>query len=263
MDFGFGWDEAGQYTGEPLGLGGEVEADPAVARGGGGCLGEDQVDDVQDRAQAGAALVGRGNRERNPRRGKSFLRASDAGLHGRGGDQERLGDLITGQTTDHAQCQGDLGPAGQHRVAGHEHERKDVVVDLIGIPEWFGAGHFRRRSAGGRPALAQFAGEGGVPVVAGGPAAEGVDGPPPAHGEQPTGRIARDTRARPGHQRLGQRLLREVLGQGEIAGVAGERTHDPRGFDAPDRGHDVTTGGVGHVSAAHSCPVASRHARSR
>src|SRR5690606_32218666 len=100
------------------------------------------------------------------------------------------------------------------------------------------------------------AGQRGVALVEGAAAPERVDRAPAPHRQQPTGRIAGHAIARPGDERLGQRLLGEVLGQGEVAGVAGERTGDP-GCPAPPHRGDLVAG------CAHSWPVDSRHARSR
>ena len=125
----------------------------------------------------------------------------------------------------------------------------------------------RARSRGGA-ALAQVAGEGGVPLVEGGAAAERVDRAAAADGKQPPGRVAGHAVARPGHQGLRERLLCEVLGQREIAGVPGERTDDPRGLDPPHGGDRLPAGGSAIPAHsrkkrhAHSWPVASRHARS-
>ncbi|GAA2793658.1 hypothetical protein GCM10020219_076130 [Nonomuraea dietziae] len=56
----------------------------------------------------------------------------------------------------------------------------------------------------GGAALSQVPGEGGVSLVEGRAAAEGVDRATPAHGEQPSRGIARDAVTRPGDERLGQ-----------------------------------------------------------
>src|ERR1700722_13785351 len=101
-------------------------------------------------------------------------------------------------------------------------------------------------------------GQGGVPLVESRAPAEGVYGSAPAHGEQPPGGITRHAISRPGHQRLGQRLLGQVLGQCEIAGEPGERADDARGLDSPHRGDGLTAA----VRTAYSWPVATRHARS-
>jgi hypothetical protein len=93
----------------------------------------------------------------------------------------------------------------------------------------------RAATARARRTLGELAGEQGVPLVACRAAAEAVDGAPPRGRQQPTHRVARRTLARPGDQRLRHRLRRDVLGEREVGGVAGQRTHDPRGLDPPDR----------------------------
>src|SRR5690606_29337002 len=104
--------------------------------------------------------------------------------------------------------------------------------------------------------LAEVAGEGGVPVVARGAAPGRVDGAAAADGEQPPRPVAGDAVARPGHQRLGERLLREVLGQREVAGVAGERADDPRRLDPPDRG-DGLAARAGRTALPHAVFVSA------
>src|SRR5690606_40536697 len=104
--------------------------------------------------------------------------------------------------------------------------------------------------------LAEVAGEGGVPVVERGAAPERVDRAAAADGEQPPRPVAGDAVARPGHQRLGERLLREVLGQREVAGVAGERADDPRRLDPPDRG-DGLAARAGRTALPHAVFVSA------
>src|SRR5690606_34136852 len=58
-------------------------------------------------------------------------------------------------------------------------------------------------------------------------------------------------------QRLGQRLLGQILGEFDVAGVAGEPAHDPGGLAAPHR-----LDGATDAAAGHSWPVSSRQARS-
>src|SRR5690606_18891927 len=59
-----------------------------------------------------------------------------------------------------------------------------------------------------------------------------------------------------GDERLRQSLLRDVLGEGEVARVPGQRTHDARRPDTPGR-----LDGAEWIPA-QSWPVRSRHARS-
>ncbi|MGR7002363.1 hypothetical protein ACU686_37355 [Yinghuangia aomiensis] len=105
---------------------------------------------------------------------------------------------------------------GKHGMAGHEHQREDVVVDLVRIPQHVvgGARRIRGRRTGGRAALAQVAGQGGVPLVTGGTTPERIDRPPTADREA-AGRVA-------GHPSRGQvtkasakRLLGDVFSQGK------------------------------------------------
>ena len=116
------------------------------------------------------------------------------------------------------------------------------------------AGRRRRRAS------LQVAGERGVPLVEGARAGgrrRSRAGAPPRAASRP-GCGARRRAAR--HERLGERLLGEILGEREVAGVAGERADDAGGLDPPHRldGLAAARPPVG----VSSWPVASRHARS-
>ena len=122
-------------AGQPDRLVREVLPDPVAARRRRRALREDQVEDVQHRRQPFAAFVGRRHLERDLRRAERLLRAGDPGLDRGRRHQERPGDLVAGQTADHAQRQRDLRLARQHRVARDEHQRQHVVVDPVRVPE--------------------------------------------------------------------------------------------------------------------------------
>jgi hypothetical protein len=149
---------------------------------------------------------------------------------------ERAGDLLAAQTGHRAQRQRHPRPRRQHRVAGDEHQRQYVVVHPVGVPrQRVVRAVAHRRRARDRLALGEAAGQRRVALVERGAAAEGVDRAAPPGGQQPAHRVPGRAVARPGDQRLGQRLLGDVLGEGEITGVPGQRGDDPRGLDPPDR----------------------------
>ncbi len=259
--------EPREHPREPDRLAGEVGADPVAARGGARALGEDQVDHAQHRAQPLAALVGRRQLERHLRGGERLLRAGDPGLDGRGGGDEGPRDLVAGQAAEHAQGERDAGLARQHRVAGDEHEGEDVVVDPLGVVEHVVLLSGVGRGARGGLAVVQVGRHRGVPLVERRPPPVRVDRAAPPDGEQPAGGVVGYAVARPRDERLGQRLLREVLGHREVAGVAGEPTDDARGLDPP-HGLDrlAALAGASRRSGrcrrrvGHSWPVDSRHA---
>src|ERR1044072_5488930 len=78
-----------------------------------------------------------------------------------------------------------------------------------------------RTSSSGRRSRSGLAGvqlgrHGGVPLVEGGLPPEGVDRSSPTDRHQPRRRVAGYAVARPRDQRLGQRLLRQVVGTREV-----------------------------------------------
>ncbi len=85
-----------------------------------------------------AALLGRRQLERHSGRRDRLLRPGDPGLDRRHGYQERPRDLLAGQAADRAQRQRHPGLGREHRMAGHEHQREDVVVDPVRIPRQVG-----------------------------------------------------------------------------------------------------------------------------
>jgi hypothetical protein len=241
--------QARQHPAEADRLARQVGAHPVVARGGGRALGEDQVQHAEHRTEPPPALGGRRQLERHLGRCQRLLGPGDPRLHGGGRHQERPSDLVAGQAAEHPEGERDLGLAGQHRVARDEHQRELVVVDPVRVPEQVG---LRVGSE------VRVAGEDGVPLVEGRAASVCVDRTAPAHGQQPAGRVAGYAVARPGDQRLGERLLGEVLGQREVAGEAGQRGDDVRGLDPPHRLHGLASAS----RTTHSWPVDSRQARS-
>ncbi len=127
-------------------------------------------------------------------------------------------------------------------MTGDEHQRQHVVVDPVGIARELARGGIR--GDGWRPrhgaALAHVVSEDGVAPVEGGAAPERVDRPPPSDGHQPPRRVLGHAVAGPGDERLRQGLLGEVLGEREVAGVAGERADDSGRLDPPHRTDGIT-----------------------
>src|SRR3954452_23408633 len=125
---------------------------------------------------------------------------------------------------------------GEHRVAGDEDQAEQVVLD-----------HLVQR---GRPVglLGLLRGEvaadlGGLALQPLGPP-ERVDGAVLGGGHEPGARLVRGARFRPSLERRDQGVLRELLGQADVAGHAGQggdelrRLHPPDGVDhAMDGGH--------------------------
>src|SRR5690606_38449395 len=92
-----------------------------------------------------------------------------------------------------------------------------VVVDAVGVPGQRPVVGASTAQARGRAALVEVARQGGVPFVPCRPTAEQVDRTTASRGHEPGGRVARYAVAGPGDQRLGERLLGEVLRRRKIA----------------------------------------------
>src|SRR5207245_2712479 len=61
-----------------------------------------------------------------------------------------------------------------------------------------------------------------------------VDGPVPGSGHQPGARVVRDAGLRPALQGDDQRILRQLLGEADVANHVREAGDQPRGLDPPD-----------------------------
>jgi len=95
--------------------------------------------------------------------------------------------------------------------------------------------------------------------------AEEVDRPPPRGGHEPGTRVVGDAVDWPPLQRGDQGVLRQVLGQGQVAHHPGERGDETGGLDPPDRldrsarrGHALLP--TGRMTASSSAAGAGRGA---
>jgi hypothetical protein len=135
VDLGLVRHQPGQDPREALCLAREDESDQIATGARRGSFGEDQVDHVEHRAEALGPLHSCRHRKRHAGSCEGLLRGRDPGLHGGGRDEQRRGDLVARQTTDHPQGERPPRLARQHGVAGDEHQREHVVVDLVRIPQ--------------------------------------------------------------------------------------------------------------------------------
>ncbi len=197
-----GREDAGQAQGV-LAQGG---AEPVVAGGGRVPLVEDQVDDLEDRAETGLAVRSVRHLEGDVLPGQGAFGADDA-LRDRGfGDEAGAGDLGGGQAAEQAQGEGDAGLGGQHRVAGGEDQPEQVVVDVVGACGVLGGGS----RVGQVPAdLGELAGVGL-------PAPDQVDGAAAGGGHEPGAGVVGHAVPGPLLQGGDQGVLREFLGDADV-----------------------------------------------
>jgi len=80
----------------------------------------------------------------------------------------------------------------------------------------------------------EFAGELFVFAVGDGVAAEQIDGAPFGGGGEPCAGVFGDSGSRPLFQSGEESFLREVFGEADVAGEAGEAGDDTGGLNAPD-----------------------------
>ena len=207
-------------------------------------FGEEEVEDGEDGGESGRPLVGGWECEGDIGRGERFLRPDDALLDRRDRDEEGAGDLLAGQAPDDAESERELSLPAQDGMTGDEDEPEDVVVDGIGVPGQC----VRTRDL----LILEAAPECCDALIEALTPPPRVDRTSLRHGHQPSGGIRRHPGLRPRCQGLGQRLLRKVLGEPEIADVAGEGGDDLRPLDPPRRrdhpGHRL--GGVRGIRTA-------------
>ncbi len=236
VHLGLGRQQLGQQPAQPDGLVAEAGPDELVAGGGRVPLGEDQVDHLQHRVQAGRQLGVRRHPVGDAGQRDLPLGPGQPLGHGRLRDQERAGDLGRVQAAQGAQGERDPGGRVQGRVTAGEDQPEPVVGDR-GV-----------RARGRVLLLGQPGGVGqpGGPVGLGPVAAQPVDGLAPGRGGQPGARVVGDAVARPGRDRGHEGVLGRLLGQLHVAHPPDERGQDRRPLvpEGPlDRVvHSVTTG---------------------
>ena len=172
---------------------------------------EDQVEDVEHRAQAIRALHGLRHGEGHARLADARLCPADPLRHRGFGEQERTRDLGGRQAAHRPQRQRDRGSRRQRRMAAQE--QKDERVVLL-------EDRRRRRPF---PRCDDL-----LPVHAGTIRPPRIDQPAGGAAGEPSLRLLRDSRAGPAVGGRDERLLDGVLRRVEVAVPARERAKDPR-----------------------------------
>ena len=249
VDLGFARRQLGQHAPEPQRLLAQVLARPVVAGGGRVALVEDEVDDLEHGGEPRRQLLAARHLERHLRLGERALGPHDPLRDGALGDEEGACDLGRGQAAEQAQRQRDPGLGGEHRVTAGEDEPQQVVGDVVDLERALVAGECDLELAHELLLLA---------LERGGPP-QRVDRAVLGGGHEPGARVVRDARLRPRLQRGDQRVLREVLGEADVADDAGQARDQPGGLDPPDR-VDRALGGAHAASAPGSAGAAPRRA---
>src|ERR1700722_16701879 len=119
-------------------------------------------------------------------------------------------------------------PLGRkHRMTSSKHQPEKVVANVI-VESRFEVRH-------GHLFLFQFASEFCVFTFQPGVAAEVINGSMFSSSHEPSARIIRNARLRPLLKRRHQSILREILGNANIAHNAHQASDQPRRLDSPDR----------------------------
>ena len=226
--------QGSQHPGEAERLEAEVGAHPGLARGGGVPLVEHQVDHRHHVVQTSGALGAGRHLQHRTRLGEGPLGPRDPLPHSGVLDQEPARDLLGGQPADQPERQGRPGLRRQRRVAGQEHQAQHVVLDVVDLVDELGHRDLREFVAQAGDLLA-------VPLGA----AERVDRPAFGHRHQPGAGVGRYAVARPRLQGGDERVLGEVLGEGEVAGHPGQAGDHACRLELPDR-DDGLLGRGGH-----------------
>ena len=221
-------------------------AHPVVAGGRRVALVEDEVDDLEHRREP---------RRRAPRRaaprsgtcalGSVRLGAHDALRDGRLGHKKGPRDLLGRQAAEQPQREGDARLGGENRMTGDEHQAQQIVADVVverGVEIGRGALLLRPRArspsssclrssacCGGSRSMARC-------LAVAMSQAPGLSGTPDS-----------------GHcsSAATQRILRQVLGQADIAHHPGEAGDEPRRLDPPDRVDGAMGVGSRHGYRSH------------
>ena len=171
-------------------------------------------------------------------------------------DEERPRDLLGRQAAEQAERERDARLGGEHRMAGREHEPQEVVADVVVE----GRVEIRRGPVPARPRARR-------------PSSSClrssslfrrrmIDRTMLRGGHEPGARIVRDARLRPLLERGDERVLREVLGQADVAHDPRKAGDEPRRLDPPDRVDRAMGVGSRHGYRSHHLQPAQRKASS-
>jgi hypothetical protein len=184
--------------------------------------------DLEHRGEAGGQLLAARHFEGDLLLGQRLLGPHDALGDGRLGHEEGARDLLRGQAAEEPEGERDASLGGEHRMAGDEHQAQEVVAHVLVdrglqvrhgqfLPDLHLAAH-----------LLQLA-------VAAPVAAQDVDGAALRGGHQPGARVLRDARRRPLLDGGDQRVLRQLLGDADVAHHPRQAGDEPRRLDAEGR----------------------------
>ena len=214
-------------TAEPKRLVAERGPHPVVARGGGVAFVEDEVDDLEHRGEARREVGAARHLEGHLRVGEGPLGPDDPLGDGRRGNEEGARDLFGGQAAEQAKGQRDPGLGREHRVAGGEDQAQEIVSHVV-VDRGVEIG-----DSGLLPRV-ELVADLLVLALGHGPLAQQIDGAMLGGSHEPGTGIVGHAGRGPPLQGRDQRVLRQVLGDADVAHHPGQSRDEPGRLDAPD-----------------------------
>src|SRR6266853_471311 len=243
VDLRLFWRELGEDAAEAQRLLAERRPHPVFARGRRVAFVEDEIDDLQHRREARGELVLARDLEGDARLRERPFGPDDSLGDGRLRDEECARDLVGRQAAEEAQRERCARLGGEYRMAGREHEAQEIVADVVVHTVDQGGFEIRRGYLLFELHLADellvLALEELVP-------AEVIQRAVLRGGHEPGARAVRDARLRPSLEGGDEGVLREFLGETDVAHHPREAGDDLRGLDPPDRVDRAVRGGCGH-----------------
>ncbi len=176
--------------------------------------------------------------------GKGALGPDDTLGNGRLRNQECARDLLCFQASEQAQREGNPRFGREHGMTGREDEAEEIVFDHVVVGLGDGGVEIRH----GHPLLG-FERATELLMLAREPfaPAQPVDGTPFRDRHEPRARVVRHARFRPPLERNDQGVLRELLGQPDVAHHPRETCDDPGRLDPPDCVDNAMCVGSRHI----------------
>ena len=251
VDLGLAGHQRGEDPSEAQGVRAQRRADPVLAGARRVALVEHEVDHLEHRRQTLGQLVATRDLKRHARLAERALRAHDALRDRPLGDEKRPRDLRRRQAAQQTQRQRDARLPGQHRMARHEDQTQDIVLNVLDPRDQVGLIELLEDFQLA-PDQLTLALERDLP-------AQCIDAPALGGGHQPCARPVRDARLRPLLERGDERVLGQILGHRHVAHDPSQPGYQPGRLDPPD-GVDRTMGGR-RAHASNSEPSARAAAR--
>ena len=188
---------------------------------------EDEIDDLEHRRQASLEVGAPRHFEGHVRVSEGPLGPHDPLRDRRFRHEERTCDLVGSETAEQSQRERHACFGGEHRMARDEHESQQVVADVIvdcGV-------EVRRRFL----PVVQLAAQLLVFALEQLVAAQVIDRAMLRGAHEPRAGIDRNARLGPFLERGDERVLRQILGDADVADNAREAGDQLRRLDSPDR----------------------------